>query len=431
MGDSDGRWLSITSWVDQRLKEPVQRVGSGRHAPRMYKMVPLLAATFIFAIVAVYSLFIGLARLKGFHISWWYPRTGALESADLFDLTRDAATFTALLGGIFAVVYAYRKQRVEEAAGHRADAEGLAKRYQDAAHQLGHEKAAVRLAGVYAMARLADDWEDERQTCTNVLCAYLRMPDPKFVGLGEAQVRRTIMRLIADHVRADTREVSWSGLTFDFSNADLVDVALQDPRFERRVDFSGAKFSGQNRIARMNAFQSVDFSNCRIDGDLYMPQFSLSGDGEHYANFTNIEVVPAARLNISFKFIASAAGTGISFRWLTVRGRVNITVRRSDRPQGRINLNRLSVVGGGSVMIRGGRTEAERQGEGLDSEDTGAYPDIKAINWWQEESGAISVDERVIPTIKFTRRTPKHLTEPHNFAPDMESDADDDLADEA
>ena len=219
----------------------------------MYKVVPLLAVTFIFAVTVVYTLFIGLARLKGFHISWWRPKAGSLKSADLFDLTRDAATFTALLGGIFAVVYAYRKQRVEEAAGHRADAEGLAKRYQDAAHQIGHEKAAVRLAGVYAMARLADDWQEERQTCTNVLCAYLRMPDPSVVGLGEAQVRRTIMRLIADHVRADTREASWSGLTFDLSNAELVDVALQDPRFERRVDFSGATFSGQNRIARMKS----------------------------------------------------------------------------------------------------------------------------------------------------------------------------------
>jgi hypothetical protein len=50
-------------------------------------------------------------------------------------------------------------------------------RFATAANQLGSDKpAAVRLAGVYAMAGLADDWEANRQTCINVLCAYLRMP---------------------------------------------------------------------------------------------------------------------------------------------------------------------------------------------------------------------------------------------------------------
>ena len=56
-------------------------------------------------------------------------------------------------------------------AAHRA-------RYGEAAAQLGHGNAAIRLAGVYAMAQLADDWADPdaRQQCVAVLCAYLRMP---------------------------------------------------------------------------------------------------------------------------------------------------------------------------------------------------------------------------------------------------------------
>ena len=53
----------------------------------------------------------------------------------------------------------------------------LNERFATAAGQLGDDKpAAVRLAGVYAMAGLADDWEENRQTCVDVLCAYLRMP---------------------------------------------------------------------------------------------------------------------------------------------------------------------------------------------------------------------------------------------------------------
>jgi hypothetical protein len=46
-------------------------------------------------------------------------------------------------------------EKIAEEVGRRAQADALAKRYQDAAAQLGHEKAPVRFAGVYALARLA------------------------------------------------------------------------------------------------------------------------------------------------------------------------------------------------------------------------------------------------------------------------------------
>jgi hypothetical protein len=59
----------------------------------------------------------------------------------------------------------------------------LNERFATAAEQLGSDKPpAVRLAGVYAMAGLADDWADNRQTCIDVLsltcvCAMRGSPD--------------------------------------------------------------------------------------------------------------------------------------------------------------------------------------------------------------------------------------------------------------
>ena len=98
----------------------------------------------------------------------------------------------------------------------RLDSEALAKRFQDAASQLGNANAAIRLAGVYSMARLADDWQDQRQTCVDVLCAYVRMrakmmthhegdypidlPDD-----GDMQVRHTVSDLIRPGLPARTR----------------------------------------------------------------------------------------------------------------------------------------------------------------------------------------------------------------------------------
>src|SRR5580698_3959034 len=43
-----------------------------------------------------------------------------------------------------------------------------------AAGQLGSDKPAVRLAGVHALAGLADYWKENRHTCVDMLCAYLR-----------------------------------------------------------------------------------------------------------------------------------------------------------------------------------------------------------------------------------------------------------------
>ena len=71
----------------------------------------------------------------------------------------------------------------------------LNERFATAAGQLGSDKpSAVRLAGVYAMAGLADDWEENRQTCVDVLCAYLRLPHDPDPGDEAAPADRTSYR---------------------------------------------------------------------------------------------------------------------------------------------------------------------------------------------------------------------------------------------
>ena len=89
----------------------------------------------------------------------------------------------------------------------------LNERFATAAGQLGSDKPpAVRLAGVYAMAGLADDWDENRQTCVDVLCAYLRMPyepDPgdeapepeRLAFRANREVRHTVIRVITAHLK--------------------------------------------------------------------------------------------------------------------------------------------------------------------------------------------------------------------------------------
>ena len=96
----------------------------------------------------------------------------------------------------------------------------LNERFATAAGQLGSDKPPeVRLAGVYAMAGLADDWPENRQTCVDVLCAYLRLPydpDPgdeapgpeRLAFRASREVRHTVIRVITAHLK-DEAAVSW------------------------------------------------------------------------------------------------------------------------------------------------------------------------------------------------------------------------------
>ena len=87
----------------------------------------------------------------------------------------------------------------------------LNERFTAIAAQLGDGQPAVRLAGVHAMAGLADDWEENRQTCVDVLCAYLRLPyepDPgedataaeRLAYWANREVRHTVIRVITAHL---------------------------------------------------------------------------------------------------------------------------------------------------------------------------------------------------------------------------------------
>ena len=145
----------------------------------------------------------------------------------------------------------------------------LNERFATAADQLGSDKPAVRLAGVYAMAGLADDWEANRQTCADVLCAYLRMPyepDPgkdspipeQLAFQASRTVRHTVIRVITAHLQ-ENAEVSWQGSDFDFTGV-VFDGG----------DFYGAHFSGGTIDFRGAQFPSgkVSFSFARFSGGM-------------------------------------------------------------------------------------------------------------------------------------------------------------------
>ncbi|MGB7797799.1 MAG: hypothetical protein WBL53_16320 [Pseudonocardiaceae bacterium] len=171
-----------------------QRQAGGRYAPQLWPVWPVALTAVLAAIALVGGIYLGLLAVAVPHAA----PNGGPAVIDPLDVIKTTITVAGFVGSVLVGVYGYRKQRLVEGDAQRADAEQLAQRYTTAADQVGHEKAAVRLAGIYAMARLADDWEEQRQVCINVLCSYLRMPyepDPASDKHreGEREVRHTII----------------------------------------------------------------------------------------------------------------------------------------------------------------------------------------------------------------------------------------------
>lgn len=242
-----------------------------RFRARVDRSIPLQAGIALGAVLVLFLLvFYGFAVMYVHPTRWWpWSGTGKHGTASLYDLTRNSATVAALLGGAVAIAVALRRQRstertvelteetaqiaaetariaqdnvkiaqetanitaqayqLDQSRAMREETDRLRDRYTTTANQLGHEAAFVRLAGVYAMAALADDWlrrEDgnhEAQVCIDVLCAYIRTPRHTTTDedrQADTRVRETITRVIAKHV-AQLAQPDWTGRTFDFTGA--------------------------------------------------------------------------------------------------------------------------------------------------------------------------------------------------------------------
>jgi hypothetical protein len=153
--------------------QPPKRRGSGRlESPPdrgRLRLWPIRAALGISFLTAGVGL-IGLTLL----VLFFLPGTGSLH--DKIGALQLVFASVAGAGTLVALVVTYRRQKVAEADSAHDRTRVFNERFTAIAARLGEAQPAVRLAGVHAMAGLADDWDENRQTCVDVLCAYLRMP---------------------------------------------------------------------------------------------------------------------------------------------------------------------------------------------------------------------------------------------------------------
>ncbi|MFD6275025.1 pentapeptide repeat-containing protein [Streptomyces sp. NPDC060209] len=348
---------------------------------RLWRVGRALALSFCVAVLVAGCVFLSLVYLLDFQE---IDNTQKLDAKTLFDLVKLSFGVVAGAGALVALVVAYRRQRVDEAGAHREATRLHTERFSQAVDKLGSDSPAVRLGGVHSLAGLADDAPDDdlRQTCIDVLCAYLRLPfspDPgdlptppdgtpppeeqrdahqekrnRYRALRE--VRHTILRLIGDHYRIPTgTHRTWQGC-----NLDLTGITI-----DGQMSFEGAKFSGG--FVRFNGarFSSDDvrFNEAEFSGgDVTFVGAEFSGgvtsfdDAEFSGDVVSFNNAQFQSGMVSFDN-AEFSGHGVSFEDAAFAGgevffggakftRGAVRFSRAAFSGGKVNFNTAAFSGG-------------------------------------------------------------------------------------
>ena len=250
-----------------------------------------------------------------------HAKPGTDRANSRLDAVRTGLAAGAGAGAAVGLMLAFRRQHHQEIATDLTDRDATERRitelYTKAVEQLGNDKAPVRLGGLYALERLAQDNPAHRQTIVNVICAYLRMPfsptaptskpepeateDPgerdtetetRTDGIGdtwqqERQVRLTAQRILAEHLRDDRAKDQrstdppsarfWPGIRLDLAGATLIDFNLENGVMAD-ARFGGATFSGDAWFGGATFTGDAGFDGATFSGDAWFGGATFSGD---------------------------------------------------------------------------------------------------------------------------------------------------------
>ncbi|WP_141908918.1 hypothetical protein [Micromonospora sp. A202] len=215
------------------------------------------------------------------------------EATFRLEAIKVALTATGGLGALTALLVAYRKQRADEIGHIREQDRMFTDRFTAAAGQLGHERAAVRLAGAYALTRIADDSDRDRGTCLNTLAAYLRMtsasmPESEFVDdASERNVRTAMLDAILQRLDVAQPEIFWANSYLDLRETRLPYLRLTFSRLEAFASFDGTVFEGKVELLDVASGAPLQFKNCRfldtVETAFQHQITSIDFSGSHFA----------------------------------------------------------------------------------------------------------------------------------------------------
>ncbi|MCA1604232.1 MAG: hypothetical protein LC775_01820 [Acidobacteria bacterium] len=276
------------------------------------------------------------------------PVTAAERLTAYFELFKVSLASVAAAGAAVGLVVAYRRQQSAEDShtlavrtedriatewkedSHRDRTRLLNERFTSASQQLGSDRPEIRLAGVYAMAGLADDWNDQRQTCVDVLCGYFRMASR--ADEPDEEVCKAVFQMIRDHL-AGNAPARWSGVSFNFRGAQFVDQDLSDIVVDGETfDFRDVVVTGNGLSFVRSKFLSgdIDFERAIVEGSLNFAATALRQD-----------------FSINLEELKLDRGAHIHFNYVNIQDEAMINLG--------VHLNEESAVSFGMGNLHGGR----------------------------------------------------------------------------
>ena len=253
--------------------------------------------------------------LTAFVITIWlltiasHAAAGTARTGAQLDAVRTGLAAGAGAGAAVGLMLAFRRQHHQEISTVLTDLDSTERRitdlYTKAVEQLGSDKAPVRLGGLYALERLAQDNAAQRLTIVNVICAYLRMPFPATASSNkpisgstvdsfsstssdtweqEKQVRLTAQRILSDHLRDPNRSEYqashvhfWSDVRLDLTGATLIDFDF-NACMVKEARFAGATFDGGAEFNEATFHRDACFSGATFTGGAEFMQVAFNGD---------------------------------------------------------------------------------------------------------------------------------------------------------
>ena len=238
-----------------------------------------------------------------------------------------AQAAVALLGVLTigaAGTVAYRRQKTVEHQSRRDDERAkreadrahrdrrndLHRRYQEAATQLGHKEPVIRIAGVYAIEAIANEWaalddtsQSQRNACIDLLCGYLRSKtgfakaedsDELKMTSSEEAVRNEIASVFARNLvdpKEDSKPGAWSDHRFKLNDTHFANAVFRNAHFLAGVTFVRAHFSGSAWFGGVTFsgsawFEGVTFSDpawfedATFSGPAWFGNATFNGDAE-------------------------------------------------------------------------------------------------------------------------------------------------------
>jgi uncharacterized protein YjbI with pentapeptide repeats len=268
------------------------------------------------------SLGLGGGGLFALYLAWRRQRSTEVALLQKERDQADVARAYALQERV-AVENRAHQERVAAATEADAAARRITELFTKAVEHLGAGEAPVRLGGLYALERLAQDNPEQRQTIVNVVCAYLRMPvdlpreppedsDAHRQRLREREVRLTAQRVLTSHLRPghdpdDPAATFWPGLELDLSGAVLLDADFSGCHV-RAMRLTGVKFLGDACFTGATFTEDVTFEQTTFTEDARFDQATFAGRALFRGmTFTgNVDFAEA-------KFVLGARFEGASF----------------------------------------------------------------------------------------------------------------------